>query len=112
MAFDDANHRLFVAGGNGILSIIDTNTGGVIDSVEIVQKVDQIALDAVGGLVYCAGPNLMSVVDVRGEKAVRWGDFPTAANAKNVAVDPATRAVSTTFSDGKDSYAKSWMAPR
>jgi hypothetical protein len=40
------------------------------------------------------------------------GDLPTAATAKNVAVDPQTRAVWTTYTDGKSSFAKSWLPPQ
>ena len=44
-------------------------------------------------------------------KLVTLGALATAATAKNVAVDPATRAVWTTYTDGKSSFAKSWMPP-
>jgi hypothetical protein len=43
---------------------------------------------------------------------VALGDLATAATAKNVAVDPQTRAVWTTYTDGKSSFAKSWMPPQ
>ena len=39
------------------------------------------------------------------------GKIATAATAKNVAVDPQTHAVWTTFTNGKDSFAKSWIQP-
>ena len=112
MAFDADNHRIFVAGGNGKLSIIDTKTGLVADSIDIVPKVDQIAFDPAGGLVYCAGADRMSVVRVAAAKAVSLGDFPTAATARNVAVDPDTHAVWTTFTDGTNSFAKAWLPPQ
>ena len=35
--------------------------------------------------------------------------FATAATAKNVAVDAQTGAVWSTYTDGKSSYAKSWL---
>jgi hypothetical protein len=50
----------------------------------------------------------MSVISTAGGKLKTLGDVSTAATAKNVAVDPATRAVWTTYTDGKSSYAKSW----
>ena len=37
------------------------------------------------------------------------GELSTAATAKNVAIDPQTHAVWTTYTDGKSSFAKSWM---
>ena len=37
---------------------------------------------------------------------------PTAATARNVTVDPQTRAVWTTYTDGKSSFVKSWLPPQ
>jgi len=112
LAFDADNHRVFAAGGNGKLVVIDTKSGLVTGSVDIAPKVDQIAFDSVGGLVYCAGADKMSVVRTTGAKVTAVGDLLTAATAKNVAVDPTTRAVWTTYTDGKSSFAKSWMPPQ
>jgi len=112
LAVDTDNHRIFSAGGNGKLVVIDTKTGSVTDSVDIVPKVDQIAFGAASGLVYCAGADKMSVVRTSGGKAVLLGDVATAATAKNVAVDPATQDVWTTYTDGKSSFAKGWKAPK
>ena len=111
LAFDSANHRIYSAGANGKLVAIDTTTGSATGSVDIVAKVDQIAFDAAGGLVYCAGPDRMSVVRTTGGKLSLLGELTTAATARNVAVDPATRAVWTTYTNGKSSFAKAWSAP-
>ena len=112
LALDPASHRLYSAGANGKLVAIDTASGAATGSVDIVPKVDQIALDIAGGLLYCAGTDKMSVVRVSDGKLTRFGDLVTAATAKNVAVDPATRAVWTTYTDGKSSFAKAWSAPQ
>ncbi|MDB6085428.1 MAG: hypothetical protein JWN43_3309, partial [Gammaproteobacteria bacterium] len=112
MALDGENHRIFVAGGNGKLVAIDTKSGAPTASTDIVPNVDQIAFDSAGGLVYAAGPDKMSVVSTAGNKLALLGNVTTAATAKNVAVDPDTHAVWTTYTDGKSSFAKSWMPPR
>lgn len=112
LALDAAHHRVFSSGGNGKLVSIDTKTGLVTGSVDITPKVDQIAFDAVGGLVYCAGTGKMSVVRTTGGQVTSLGEITTAATARNVAVDPITRAVWTTYTDGKSSFAKSWMPPK
>src|SRR6202140_3807939 len=104
LAFDNANHRIFSAGANGKLVAIDTTTGSATGSVDIAAKVDQIAFDAPGGLLYCAGADKMSVVRTTGGKLSLLGDLTTAATAKNVAVDPATHAVWTTYTNGKSSF--------
>jgi DNA-binding beta-propeller fold protein YncE len=112
LAVDAANHRIFVAGGNGKLVVIDTKSGSAAGSIDIVPKVDQIAFDATGELLYCAGADKMSVVRTSGGKVVALGDLPTAATARNVTVDPQTRAVWTTYTDGKSSFVKSWLPPQ
>jgi YVTN family beta-propeller protein len=112
LALDAATHRVFSAGANGKLVAIDTTSGAANGSVDITPKVDQIALDTGSGLLYCAGTDKMSVVRVSGGTLSRLGELATAATARNVAVDPATRAVWTTYSDGKSSFAKGWSAPQ
>jgi len=109
LALDSKNHRVFSSGANGKLAVIDTRTGQVSTVADIANKVDQIAFDPASGLVYCAGPDKMSVVQAGADKVSLIGNIATAATAKNVAVDPATRSVWTTYTDGKSSFAKAWI---
>jgi YVTN family beta-propeller protein len=112
LALDSGGHRVFVAGGNGKLVVIDTQSGVAAGSVDIASKVDQIAFDAARELLYCAGANKMSIVSTAASSLAEVGSQATAATAKNVAVDPVSHAVWTTYTDGKDSYAKSWLPPK
>ena len=112
LALDVARHHIFSAGANGKLVAIDTASGAAIDTIDITPKVDQIALDAASELLYCAGTDRMSVVRVSGAKLSAVGELATAPTARNVAVDPATHAVWTTYSDGKSSFAKGWSVPK
>lgn len=112
LALDAASHRIFVAGGNGKAVQIDTKTGAVTGTADITPQVDQIAFDAANSLLYCAGTDKMTVLRTTGGKLTSLGDATTAATAKNVAVDPATGAVWTTFTDGKNSFAKAWLPPK
>lgn len=111
LAFDEAAGRIYVSGDNGQLVAIDTKTGAVIDATEITAKVDQIAFDAGTKRIFCAGPDHLSVVKVTAKGVKFLGNVDSAATAKNVAVDPATHKVWTTYTDGTDSYAKSWRQP-
>jgi hypothetical protein len=54
----------------------------------------------------------MSVLRASGAKLAIIGEIATAATARNVAIDPATSAVWTTYTDGKSSFARSWMPPK
>lgn len=110
MAIDEAHHRIFSAGANGKLVAIDTRNGSIAGSVDIAAKVDQIAFDVSGGIIYCAGAGQMSVVRVSGGDLTSLGNVPTDATARNVAVDPKTHTVWSTYTDGKSSFAKSWKA--
>jgi hypothetical protein len=100
-----------VAGGNGKLVGIDLKTGRVVAAADIAATVDQAAFDPKAGRIYCAGASALSVVAVN-DRGLTWlGDIPTNATARNVAVDHATGDVWTTYTDGKDSFAKSWKLP-
>jgi DNA-binding beta-propeller fold protein YncE len=96
-------------GRHGKLAVIDAVSGRVTGSVDIAAKVDQIAFDPVKHRVYCAGTDKMSIIDTSGSSVAVVGELSTAATAKNVTVDPQTHAVWTTYTDGKSSFAKSWL---
>lgn len=112
LALDAANHRIFSSGANGKLVVIDTGTGKVTGTADITTKVDQIAYDPANHVVYCAGPEKMSMVRTSAESVFAAGEIKTAATAKNVAVDPQTGSVWTTYTDGQSSFAKSWTAKK
>ncbi len=108
LVFDAAAGRIYVSGDNGTLVALDLKTGKVIGSARITAKVDQIAFDAGTRRIFCAGPNDLSVVKATATGVEFVGDASSTATAKNVAVDPVTHRVWTTYTDGTDSYAKSW----
>jgi DNA-binding beta-propeller fold protein YncE len=111
LAFDAAAGRVYASGNNGKLVAIDSKTGQIIDSTEITAKVDQIAYDTGTKRIFCAGPDHLSVVEVTAKGVKFLGNVNSFATAKNVAIDPATHQVWTTYTDGTDSYAKSWTQP-
>lgn len=111
LAYNAAAGRLYAAGDNGLLAVIDVKSGKVISSAKIAEHVDQAAFDPVKGLIYAAGPDALSVLRATPAGAEFLGNVKTAATAKNVAIDPATHAVWTTYTDGKHSYAQSFVQP-
>jgi DNA-binding beta-propeller fold protein YncE len=111
LVFDAAAGRIYVSGDNSLLVALDTKTGKVVGSTGIVAKVDQIAYDDGTKRIFCAGPDSLSVVQATKDGVKFLGNVASAATAKNVAVDPTTHQVWTTYTDGKDSYARSWSQP-
>ena len=111
LAFDPVSRRLFAAGTNGQLVVVDSDDGRIIASVPIVAKVDQIAFDPGLRRIYCAASDVLSVVQETPDGAQFLGNIASAPGAKNVAVDAKTHAVWCTYTDGKNAYAKSWILP-
>lgn len=109
LAFDPESGWLFAAGANGQLAAIDSKTGKLVGSAAIAPAVDQAVFDPSTKRIYCACTGVMSVVQETADGLAALGNVKSADTAKNVAVDPATHAVWTTFTDGKNSYAKSWL---
>jgi DNA-binding beta-propeller fold protein YncE len=111
LVFDAEKGRIYVSGDNSLLVALDVKTGAVLGSAEITAKVDQIAFDAGTKRIFCAGPDHMSVVKATAKGLKFVANFDSAATAKNVAVDATTHKVWTTYTDGHDSFAKSWTQP-
>ena len=111
LALDAVSGRLFASGNNGRLVVIECGTGRVLGSTTITPKVDQIAFDPGLQRIYCAASDVLSVVQATPDGAVFLDNVASAPGAKNVAVDTRTHAVWTTYTDGKNAYAKSWLLP-
>lgn len=111
LALDAAAGRLYSAGGNGQLVALDLASGRVTTVVAIPAKVDQIAFDPVSLRIYCAASDVLAIVQAKSDGLVVLGEVASGPGAKNVAVDPRTQAVWTTYTDGKNAYAKSWVMP-
>jgi DNA-binding beta-propeller fold protein YncE len=63
LAVDSAGGRVFSAGRNGKLSVLDVKTGTVVAAVDIAPGVDQIAFDSGNKRVYCGCRAAVSVVE-------------------------------------------------
>ncbi|HEV2471070.1 MAG TPA: YncE family protein, partial [Chthonomonadales bacterium] len=104
MAIDRKTQRLFTAGSNGKLTVIDMKTGKPITSVDIATGVDQIVFDAGLKRVYCSCRNAISIVQETAAGAASLGDVPAPAGAHTITVDPRTHAVWTCYTDKSNSY--------
>jgi DNA-binding beta-propeller fold protein YncE len=94
LVIDPKTRRLFSAGGNGKLVVMDCTTGVCLTSVDIAPGVDQIAFDPGNQRIYCAsGQGRLSVLEETVEGAKSLGDVETSKGAHTLAVDPDTHSV-------------------
>ena len=112
LALDAATHRLFVAGNNGKLAILDSTSGKVVGTVDIAPGVDQIVFDPGNKRVYCgAAGGVISVVQETAEGATLLGNVKTVGKGKTLTVDPKTHAVWTAYGDKTASYVLKLTVP-
>ncbi len=112
LAVDGASHRLFTAGANGKLAVIDTTTGTVIAAVDIAASVDQIAFDPGTKRIYCASSlGLVSIVQETDSGAEHVADITVPRRTHSVAVDPVTHAVWIAYGASDDDYVMKLVPP-
>jgi DNA-binding beta-propeller fold protein YncE len=61
MAFDETNHRLFVACRSGDIAVIDTQTGKEITALPITKGADDMVYDSASKRIYVAGDGSVDV---------------------------------------------------
>ena len=111
LVLDEQAGRLYSAGANGELVVMDTSSGKVLGSSKIAPKVDQIAFDPGLNRIYCAADGVISAVQASAAGLQTLGNVTVPKGGKNIAIDPKTHTVWTLSTDGKDSYARSWITP-
>jgi DNA-binding beta-propeller fold protein YncE len=105
LAIDAQTRRLFSAGGNGKLVVLDAVTGASLGSVAIATGVDQIAFDPVNKRIYCAsGRGKLSVLKETERGVESLGDISTPPGAHTLAIDPATHSVWIAFAKEDAAY--------
>ena len=104
LVIDAKTQRLFSAGSNGKLVVMDMKSGKVTATVDIAKGVDQIAYDKGNQRIYCACQGAISVVQVTLGGATLLGNVSTPRGAHTLTVDSATHAVWTCYADAHDSY--------
>src|SRR5262249_32293345 len=103
--------RLFSAGNNGKLVVIDLKTGKVIATVDIEKGVDQIAFDPGNQRLYCACRGAISVVQETETGAKLLSNVPSPQGAHTITVDSRTHDVWTCYADDHDSYLLKYAVP-
>lgn len=113
LAVDGATHRVFTAGANGKLAVLDSTSGELIAAVDIAPHVDQIAIDPGRRRVYCAsGTGLLSVVQETDTGAELVADITVPRHAHSLAVDPTTHAVWISYGAADNDYVMKLVPPK
>ncbi len=112
LVIDPTSARLFSAGGNGVLAVLDLKTGKAVGSVAIALGTDQIAFDPKRRRVYCASRGFVSVVQETAGGVRFLGDVPSPRGARTPAVDPATGDVWVSYKDAAGSYLQRFTAAK
>jgi YVTN family beta-propeller protein len=95
LAIDTAHHRLFSAGGNKLLAVVDSDTGAVVATPAIGEDPDGDAFDARSGLIFTS--NMVGTVTVLHEDTPNsyspLQTVPTAFGARTISLDANTGRV-------------------
>jgi YVTN family beta-propeller protein len=93
LAFDAVTHRSFTSCTNGILVVLDTDSGSQIASVPIGRGSDAVAFDPKRKLIFSSNglDGTLSVIQERDAKTfVALGTVKTAVSARTMTIDPET----------------------
>jgi DNA-binding beta-propeller fold protein YncE len=95
LAIDAVHHRLFSSGGNGMLAVVNSDTGAIVATPGIGEDPDGDAFDSLNGLIFTS--NMVGTLSVLHEdspdsySAVQT--VPTAFGARTIAFDAKTGRV-------------------
>jgi putative lipoprotein len=105
LAVDGKGKRLFSAGANGKLVILDLTTGQVQHTVDIPPRVDQIAYDAGADKLYLAsGTGVLAVLGDTDEGFDKIGEVSIPRGTHTLAVDPKTHNVWIAYGGDQSDY--------
>ncbi|HME82493.1 MAG TPA: YncE family protein [Candidatus Eremiobacteraceae bacterium] len=105
LAIDSKGKRLFSAGSNGKLAVLDLTSGQVTQTIDIPPRTDQIAYDPVLNKLYCAsGTGLLTIIGDNGEAFDRIGDVTIPRGAHTLAIDAKTHNVWIAYGGDQNDY--------
>ena len=105
LVIDSETQRLFSAGNNGKLVVLDAKTGKLITTVDIAKGTDEIAFDFGLKRIVCGcGNGIISVVQETPDGATLLGNVKTEGTGKTLAIDPRMHDVWTAYYDKTNCY--------
>jgi len=94
LAFDEANHRLFLGCDNHLLAMLDTASGKVLATVPLGEGVDGCAFDPATRLAFgSCGDGTTTIAREDGDKLTPVQLLTTEKSARTMAIDPATHKI-------------------
>lgn len=104
LAEDVAGGKLFSVGKNGKLVVLSTESGTILQTLDVVKSSDQIAYDAQLKRLYIPGSGTIQVVQMGSGGAKIIGSAPLPKGCHSVTVDPKTHDVWVAYADTTNSY--------
>ncbi len=95
LAMDVPTSRLFIGCRSKVLAVMDANSGKVITTLPIGDRVDAAAFDADNKLIFASnGDGTVSVVRQKSaDEYEAAGDIPTQKSGKTMAFDPKSKHI-------------------
>lgn len=95
MAFDEANHRLFLGCGNKLMVMLDSTSGKVVGSVPIGEGVDANAFDPATKLAFasCGDGTVTIAHEDSPDKLTVVQTLKTVRGARTMTIDPKTHRI-------------------
>jgi len=108
LALDNANHRLFSGCHNGVLVVVDADSGRNVQKLAIGNGVDATAYDREAGLVFTSnGEGNISVIRQEGpDKYTSFANVLTQKGAKTMALDTNKHVVYSVANGAADASGK------
>lgn len=110
LCLDRKLNRVFVAGKNGKLVMLDTQSGKVVTTIEVVTGSDQIAYDNGNKRIYIPSQGQIQVVQVEGDTLKVVGSVPVAKDCHRVAVDRKSHVVYVAYVSDDKSWFQAFTA--
>ena len=110
LAVDRKLGRVFVAGKNGKLVVLDAQSGKILSTLDVTPNSDQIAYDSGLKRLYIPGNEKLDVIQVSANSAKVIGSVKVPKGCHSVTVDPTTHTVWVAYSDATESYLMSFSS--
>jgi DNA-binding beta-propeller fold protein YncE len=104
LAEDVSAGELFSVGKNGKLVVLNSDSGKILQTLDVVKSSDQIAYDSKLKRLYIPGSGSIQVVQIGAGGAKIVGSASLPKGCHSVTVDPSTHDVWVAYSDDANSY--------